>query len=390
MDISYFDNNATTRVAPEVKKAMMPFLEDLYGNPSSIHDFGGDLIKYVDVARKNVAKLIGASHSTEIIFTSCGTESDNTAVYNALKNYPRKKHIITSKVEHPAILRHFEQLERQGYKTTYLDVDRDGLITVEQVLEALTPDTALVSLMWANNETGVIFPIKEIGEALADKDLLFHTDAVQAVGKIPINLSQTKVDMLSLSGHKIHAPKGIGALYVRRGIKFKPFIVGGHQERGRRAGTTPVPNIVALGEAAKLALEGMDKESQAIRELRDYFEKEVQTKIREIEILGHPEKRLPNTSNITFKYIEGEAILLRLSNENIAASSGSACSSDSLEPSHVLRSMGLPFELCHSSIRFSLSKYTTREEVDYLLAKLPEVIDNLRKISPFTPAHLLE
>ncbi|MGM0596183.1 MAG: cysteine desulfurase NifS [Myxococcota bacterium] len=390
MDICYFDNNATTRVAPEVKKAMMPFLEDLYGNPSSIHDFGGDLIKYVDAARKNLARLIGVNHTSEIIFTSCGTESDNTAVYNALKNYPQKKHIITSKVEHPAILRHFEQLERQGYKATYLDVDRNGLITVEQVLDALTPDTALVSLMWANNETGVIFPIKEIGEALADKDLLFHTDAVQAVGKIPIDLSQTKVDMLSLSGHKIHAPKGIGALYVRRGIKFKPFIVGGHQERGRRAGTTPVPNIVALGEAAKLAEKGMDKESSAIRELRDYFEKEVEKRIREIEILGHPVKRLPNTSNITFRYIEGEAILLRLSNENIAASSGSACSSDSLEPSHVLRSMGLPFELCHSSIRFSLSKYTTREEVDYLLEILPEVIENLRKISPFTPAHLLK
>jgi cysteine desulfurase len=384
----YLDNNATTAVAPEVFDAMVPFLKDLYGNPSSIHDFGGNLGEYIDQARENVANLIGAQDPSEIIFTSCGTESDNSAIASALKFSPDKKHIITSKVEHPAILNYFEYLSKNGYEVTWLDVDDYGLLSTQSVADALRPDTAVVSLMWANNETGVIFPIEEISHMLAEKNVIFHTDAVQAVGKVPINLSKTPLNMLSLSGHKIHAPKGIGALYVKRGTVFYPYIIGGHQERGRRSGTTPVANVVALGRAAKLAMDQMKEDNIRIKALRDMLEEGLKERIPAIKFMGHRENRLPNTANVSFEYVEGEAILLFLSEEKIAASSGSACSSDSLEPSHVLRAMNKPFELCHASIRFSLSKYTTKSEIDYLFQKLPPIIKNLRNMSPFTPKEL--
>ncbi len=381
----YLDNNATTKVAPEVFEKMVPFLTDLYGNPSSMHDFGGELGEYVEKARAHVANLVGAETPSEIIFTSCGTESDNAAIQSALKANPLKRHVVTSKVEHPAILNYFIKLEEEGYEVTWLPVDQEGLLKPETVFQAVRPDTAIVSLMWANNETGVLFPIHEIAVGLKARGVLFHTDAVQAVGKVPIDLSATPVDMLSLSGHKLHAPKGIGALYVRRGTLFHPFIVGGHQERQRRAGTTPVPSIVALGEAARLAALNLEREATYVRELRDYLEQGVAERVPGIYFMGHRTQRLPNTANISFAYVEGEAILLMLSEEGIAASSGSACSSDSLEPSHVLRAMHKPFELCHASIRFSLSIYTTKEEIDLLFERLPGIIANLRKISPFTP-----
>ncbi len=386
--VIYLDNNATTKVAPEVFEAMVPFLTDLYGNPSSMHDFGGNLMDHVDEARAQVAALVGAADPSEIIFTSCGTEADNTAIASALKANPSKKHVVTSLVEHPAILNYFEYLENNGYEVTWLPVDHGGLVDPDRVADAVREDTAVVSLMWANNESGVIFPIEAIAERVHQKGALFHTDAVQAVGKIPINLAQNAVDMLSLSGHKFHAPKGIGALYVRRGTMFHPYLIGGHQERGRRSGTTPVPLIAGLGAAARLARESMQVEATAVRALRDRLEAGIQQTVPGIVLVGDRERRLPNTANISFEYVEGEAILLMLSEEGIAASSGSACSSDSLEPSHVLRAMGLPFELCHASIRFSLSRYTTEAEVDATVEALPGVIANLRRISPFTPAHM--
>ncbi|MBU1535974.1 cysteine desulfurase NifS [Myxococcota bacterium] len=386
--VIYLDNNATTRVAPEVFESMVPFLTDLYGNPSSMHDFGGNLQEYVEEARAQVAALIGAEDPSEIIFTSCGTEADNTAIASALRANPGKKHIITSKVEHPAVLNYFEYLENSGYEVTWLPVDGDGLLDADRVEAAIRDDTALCSLMWANNETGVIFPIDQIGERLKKHGVMFHTDAVQAVGKIPIDLSRTPVDMLSLSGHKFHAPKGIGALYVRRGTMFYPYLIGGHQERGRRSGTTPVPLIAAIGTAAKLAIASMESEATSVSALRDRLEEGIRATVPGIVFVGDRKNRLPNTANISFEYVEGEAILLMLSEENIAASSGSACSSDSLEPSHVLRAMGLPFELCHASIRFSLSRYTTVSDIDIAIEKLPGVIANLRNISPFTPPEM--
>jgi cysteine desulfurase len=379
--VYYFDNNATTKVAPEVVKEMEPFFGELYGNPSSMHFFGGGNQQYLDLARGRVAKLLGCDDS-EIVFTSCGTESDATAIWSTIQAYPEKDHFITTKVEHPAVMNLAKHLESKGYRVTYLPVDAAGRVNLDDLKTALTPTTALVSMMWANNETGVLFPVEEAARLAHSRGALFHTDAVQAVGKLPINLRETKIDMLSLSGHKLHAPKGIGALYLRKGVRFSPFMLGGHQERGRRAGTENVPYIAALGKACELAAANLEAENTRVKALRDRLEAGL-LKIPNTRVNGAGAERLPNTTNISFEYIEGESILLMISEKGVCASSGSACSSGSLEPSHVLMSMAVPQTYAHGSIRFSLSVYNTDEEVDYLLRELPPVIARLREISPF-------
>lgn len=383
----YLDNNATTAVAPEVREAMMPFLERLYGNPSSIHTFGGQVKAHVDKARRRLADLLGC-HPTEIIFTSCGTESDNTAITSALDCYPERRHLITTRVEHPGVKNLCQALGQGGrgrplYRVTEIPVDAEGLLDMAAFEDALDEDTAVVSVMWANNETGVLFPVETVGALCRDRGVLFHTDAVQAVGKIPMNVSDMPIDMLSLSGHKLHAPKGIGALYVRRGTRFSPHIIGGHQESNRRGGTESVPLIVALGKAAELAKQNLHKENTEVAALRDRLENDLLEKPPDAHVNGSREQRLPNTTNISFEYVEGEAILLMLDQHGICASSGSACTTGSLEPSHVLRAMGVPFTAAHGSIRFSLSIYNTREEIDKVLKVVPPIIRRLREISPF-------
>lgn len=380
----YLDNNATTRVAPEALEAMLPFLTDFYGNPSSMHSFGGDVIKRVDAAREHVAALIGAEPG-EIIFTSCGTESDNAAIRAALDSNPAKKHIITTRVEHPAVLNMVRFMEKKGCRVTELPVDSEGLLDLAALEAAINDDTALVTVIWANNETGVVFPIEKIAEITKTRGVVFHTDAVQAAGKIPIDMKKTPVDMLSISGHKLHAPKGIGVLYVRRGTPFTPLLIGGHQERGRRAGTENTPYIVGLGRAAELAADHIQDENNEVKNLRDRLENALLEKCPDTRRNGHPAQRLPNTSNISFEFIEGESILLMMDYVGIAASSGSACTSGSLEPSHVMRAMGVPFTAAHGSIRFSLSRYNTREEIDYVIEQVPPIIKRLREMSPFVP-----
>lgn len=383
--VVYMDNNATTRVAPEVFEAMLPYLTEFYGNPSSMHTFGGQVGMVVEKARRQVADLLGAEPG-EITFTSCGTESDSTAILSALQTYPERRHIVTTRVEHPAIKNLCENLDRltgHKHRVTRLKVEADGTLDMQEYAEALTDDTAIVSVMWANNETGVIFPIAEMARMARERGILFHTDAVQAVGKVPINLKELDVDFLSLSGHKLHAPKGVGVLYVRRGTLFVPFLTGGHQEKGRRGGTENVASIVALGRACELAAEKMDEENTRVKALRDKLEEGLLAAIPKSMLNGHKTERLPNTCNISFEYVEGEAILLHMNRFNICASSGSACTSGSLEPSHVLRAMGVPFTAAHGSIRFSLSIYNTEAEVDFVLAKMPEIIDSLRQMSPF-------
>ena len=382
MRVTYFDNNATTAVSPEVLAAMLPYFGDMYGNPSSMYTFGGQVAGAVENAREQVANLLGADPS-EILFTSSGSESDNTAFWSALQSQPDKKHIVTTRVEHPAVLNVCKYWERQGYRVTYLGVDNLGKLDPEEFKNALEDTTALASVMFANNEVGNIYPIQQLAEIAKERGVLFHTDAVQAVGKTPIDLTHLSVDMLSLSGHKIHAPKGIGALYIRKGTKFRSFIRGGHQEKGRRAGTENVPYIVGLGMAAKLSGDFMQHERVDVALLRDELEKGLLNKIPDSRVNGDIDNRLPNTSNISFKNVEGEAILLMLDRLGIAASSGSACTSGSLEPSHVLRAMGVPFNYAHGSIRLSLSRYTTREEINYVIENFPSVIETLRKISPF-------
>ena len=382
MRVTYFDNNATTAVSPEVLAAMLPYFGDMYGNPSSMYTFGGQVAGAVENAREQVANLLGADPS-EILFTSSGSESDNTAFWSALQSQPDKKHIVTTRVEHPAVLNVCKYWERQGYRVTYLGVDNLGKLDPEEFKNALEDTTALASVMFANNEIGNIYPIQQLAEIAKERGVLFHTDAVQAVGKTPIDLTHLSVDMLSLSGHKIHAPKGIGALYIRKGTKFRSFIRGGHQEKGRRAGTENVPYIVGLGMAAKLSGDFMQHERVDVALLRDELEKGLLNKIPDSRVNGDIDNRLPNTSNISFKNVEGEAILLMLDRLGIAASSGSACTSGSLEPSHVLRAMGVPFNYAHGSIRLSLSRYTTREEINYVIENFPSVIETLRKISPF-------
>jgi cysteine desulfurase len=382
MKTIYLDNNATTKVADEVMEAMLPYFTQLYGNPSSMHTFGGQVGQRIRDAREQVAALLGSSPE-EIVFTSCGTESDNSAIRSALLTRPDKKHIVTSRVEHPAVHALCSHLSTQGYKITELPVDKNGILDLENLEKSLTPDTAIVSLMWGNNETGVIFPVEEAARMAHEKGILFHTDAVQTTGKIPINMKNNVIDMLSISGHKLHAPKGIGVLYVRRGTKFSPFLIGGHQEKGRRGGTENAAGIVGLGKACELAAKNMDRENTHVKRLRDKLEQELLKKITHSRVNGDIINRLPNTTNISFEYVEGEAILLLMNELGICASSGSACTSGSLQPSHVLRAMGVPFTMAHGSIRFSLSVYNTEEEVDFVIEKMPAIIERLRSMSPF-------
>ena len=382
MKVIYLDNNATTKVAPEVLEAMLPYLKDYYGNPSSMHTFGGKVGYKIKEARASIAALLGAVPE-EIIFTSCGTESDSTAIRAAILSNPDKKHIVTSRVEHPAVKNLFGYLSKNGYRVTFVPVDRKGRLDLDYLYASLTDNTALVSIMWANNESGVIFPIEEISQAVKERGVVFHTDAVQAVGKIPIDLNKVRLDMLSLSGHKLHAPKGVGALYVRKGTKFSPFLIGGHQENGRRGGTENVASMIGLGKACELAVVHLTEENTRVKQLRDKLESEIVKRIPNTIINGDRDNRLPNTSSVAFEYVEGESILLMMDEFGICASSGSACTSGSLEPSHVLRAMGVPFTAAHGSIRFSLSIYNTEEEIDFIIEKLPPIIERLREMSPF-------
>ena len=382
MTTIYLDNNATTQVAPEVLEAMLPYYHDLYGNPSSAYTFGGQVGRNIQEAREQVAALIGAMPE-EIIFTSCGSESDNTAIMSALSTETGKAHIVTSRVEHPAVKVLSAHLSNKGYRLTEIPVNREGQLDMDRYKESLTRDTAIVSLMWANNETGVIFPVEEAAQMARDRGIVFHTDAVQAAGKIPIDMKNSTIDMLSLSGHKLHAPKGTGVLYVRKGTRFSPFLIGGHQEKGRRGGTENTASIIGLGKACDLAARNMEEENTRVKYLRDKLEKEILDRIPNSRLNGEPLNRLPNTSNISFEFVEGEAILLLMDEFGICASSGSACTSGSLQPSHVLRAMGVPFTMAHGSIRFSMSIYNTEEEIDFVIDKIPSIIEKLRNLSPY-------
>ena len=383
--IVYLDNNATTRVAPEVRDVMSPFFGELYGNPSSMHVFGGQVAKYVARAREEVAAFINASPE-EIIFTSCATESDNTAIRGAAEFFGRETKIITTAVEHPAVLQPCRRLKAQGHNGVELPVDSVGQIDLDRLREELKgTKNAVVSIMWANNETGTVFPIEKVAEICREAGATFHTDAVQVAGKIPVDVKKVPVDMLSMSGHKFHAPKGIGILYARKGARFKPFMLGGHQENGRRAGTENVPYIVGLAKACELARTGMASEAEKLTALRDRLEAGILAACPNVRVNGDRSNRLPNTLNVSFEYIEGEAIAYHLSDLGICISTGSACASGSLDPSHVIRAMGVPFIAVHGSVRFSLSRYNTDEDIDYVLEKLPPVIKNLRDLSPFGP-----
>ncbi len=383
----YLDNNATTKVDEAVFEEMRPYFCELYGNPSSMHFFGGQVQSKVNEARVRVADLLGALPD-EIIFTACGTESDNAAIRSALEVFPERRHIITSRVEHPAVLTQCRNLTQKGYRVTEIGVDGAGRLDMNELRAAIDTDTAIVSLMWANNETGVIFPVEEAAALAKSKGALFHSDAVQAIGKIPINMAASSIDMLSLSGHKLHAPKGIGVLYLRRGTPFRPFLVGGHQEKSRRAGTENAAAIIALGKACQLAGQHMEAENTGVKALRDRLQDTLMAAIPHARINGGGAERLPNTTSIAFEFVEGEAILLLLSEFGICASSGSACTSGSLEPSHVLRAMGVPFTCAHGSIRFSLSRFTTDAEVDTVIREMPPIIARLRQMSPFGREHL--
>lgn len=383
--VVYMDNNATSQVAEEVIDSMMEYLTKSYGNPSSMYTFGGAVGGAISKARSQVSDLLGCTPE-EITFTSCGTESDSTAILSALRSYPEKRHVITTRVEHPAVKSLCDNLQiatGQKYRVTRLKVDGEGMLDMAEYEAALSDDTAIVSVMWANNETGVVYPVEKMARMAKQRGVLFHTDAVQAVGKIPISLKDLDIDFLSLSGHKLHAPKGVGVLYIKKGTLFVPFLTGGHQEHGRRGGTENVASIVGLGTACELADEKMEEENGRVKELRDRLEEGLLKSVPKAMLNGHKTERLPNTTNISFEYVEGEAILLHMNRYNICASSGSACTSGSLEPSHVLRAMGVPFTAAHGSIRFSLSVYNTEEEVDFVLAKMPAIIDSLRKMSPF-------
>ncbi len=378
----YLDNAATTALSPRVLEAMLPYFTQYYGNPSSVHAFGREAKQGLDKARDQVAKALHCEPS-EVIFTGCGTESDNTVLLGVAQRYGDKgKHIITTNVEHHAILHTCEYLEKQGYSVTYLPVDQDGLVTAEQVAAAIRPDTILVSIMFANNEVGTIMPIQEIGAVCKEKGVLFHTDAVQAVGHIPVDVQAMHIDMLSLSAHKFHGPKGVGALYCRKGIRLPSYIMGGAQERGRRAGTENVAGIVGLGAAIQLATEQLEENRAKMTALRDRLMTGIQARISEVKLNGHPTNRLPNNVNFSFKYIEGESILLMLDMNGIAASSGSACTSGSLDPSHVLLALGLPHEIAHGSVRLTLGDETTAEDIDYTIDVLEKTVARLRAMSP--------
>ena len=381
-DVVYLDNNATSRIAPEVLDAAMPFLTEYYGNPSGIYTFGGQVRGHVERARSQLARLLGTDPQT-VIFTSCGTESDNAAILSALENDVRRRKIVTTRVEHPAVLGMAKVLQERGYHVDYCPVNSHGRLCMDALRKMIDEETALVSVMWANNEMGNLYPVHQIAELAHQNGALFHTDAVQVIGKEPVDLATSEIDFLSLSGHKFHAPKGIGALYVRRGVTFNQFLVGGHQEFGMRAGTENVPGIVALGKAAELAGKHLEEERTKVCSLRDRLEHRILKHCPDARVNGDPQARLPNTTNISFSYVEGESILLHLDQYSIAASSGSACTSGSLEPSHVLRAMGVPEIALHGSVRFSLSRYNTEEEIDYVAQKMGEIIPELRDISPF-------
>ena len=383
--VIYLDNNATTQCAPEVVEAMLPYFSEKYGNASSMHNFGGENRHVIDEARRQVAALIHAEYEDEIIFTSCASESDNTAIFSTVRANRTKKHIITSAVEHPAVLEPFKFLESQGYRVDYIGVDEQGRFDMEQFKQVIDADTALVSVMWANSETGTIFPIAEIAQIAHEHGAVFHTDAVQAVGKIPVDVQAAGVDLLSLSAHKFHGPKGVGVLYVKRGTRFMPYLMGGHQEKHRRAGTENVPYIVGIGKAAQLAQKRLsDGTMTRVAALRDELEQGILNTIPDVKVNGDIQHRVPNTTNISFGYIEGESILMFLNEFGVCASSGSACTSGSLEPSHVLRAMKVPFQFAHGSIRFSLSDQTTRADIKVVLKELPGIIKRLREISPFS------
>lgn len=379
----YLDNNATTMVSPEVVEAMLPYFSEQFGNPSSMHRFGDKVGRAIKRARGQVQALLGAEHDSEIVFTSCGTESDSTAILSALKAQPDRKEIISTTVEHPAVLSLCEYLEKDGYKVHYLKVDERGRLDMREYMSLLSGKVAIVSVMWANNESGTLFPVEEMAMLARSAGVMFHTDAVQAVGKLPIDLKDSAIDMLSLSGHKLHAPKGIGVLYVRRNTRFRPLLRGGHQERGRRAGTENTASIVALGKACELALEQMEYEKTFVRAMRDRLEQGILKAVPNCFVTGDPGNRLPNTCNIAFEYIEGEAILLLLNKQGIAASSGSACTSGSLEPSHVMRAMGIPFTAAHGTVRFSLSRYNGMQEIDRVVEAVPPIVAQLRRLSPY-------
>lgn len=383
--VYYFDNNATTRIAPEVVDAMIPFLRELWGNPSSAYAFGAQVHGHVEAARAKVAALINADPK-EVIFTSCGTEANNSAIHSALLN-TGKKHVVTTAVEHSANINFGEHLQKRGYEVTYLPVESDGSLDLHRLEKAIQPDTAIVSVMYANNETGVVFPIEEVAAICRSKDTLCHTDAVQVPGKLKLDVKQLGVDFLSLSAHKLHAPKGVGMLYVKRRTKFSPYIIGGHQEKGRRGGTESVANIVAFGRAAELAMATLDEENTRVRAMRDRLENFILTNIPNTIRNGAKEPRLPNTANIAFDFVEAEAVLLLLDQIGICASSGSACTTGSLDPSHVLSAMGVKPMRARGSVRFSLGIYNTDEEVDFLIQHLPPIIQKLRDISPLNPAH---
>jgi cysteine desulfurase len=383
MKVIYTDNNATTKVAGEVIDEMMPYFGELYGNPSSMHTFGDEVGKKIKQARQRVADLINADPE-EIVFTSCGTESDNAAINAAIKAFPEKKHLITSTVEHPAIKNLFSYLEKtQGYTVTFVPVDKRGRLNTDLLYESMSENTAIISLMWANNETGVIFPIEQVVQRANERGILFHTDAVQATGKIDIDVKKIGVDMLSLSGHKIHAPKGIGVLYVKKGFKFIPYLIGGHQEGGRRGGTENTAFIIGLGKACEIAKQNLGIMNTRVRELRDYLQSQLLEKIPSTSVNGVLDDRLPNTLSIGFDAVEGESILLLLDRDGICASSGSACTSGSLDPSHVLMSMEVPFKSAHGTIRFSLSHYNTKDEMDLIVKNMVPTIEKLRAMSPF-------
>ena len=380
----YLDNNATTKVDEKVLNEMMPFFKDEYANPSSMYNFSKNSSNAIQDARVKLKEFFGAKSEKEIIFTSCGSESANTAIRGYLAN-TKKKHIITTKIEHPCVLNVYKYLEKQGYKVDYLGVNSNGELNIDELSDIINEDTALVSVMWANNETGVVNPVKKISEIIKSKnpETKFFVDAVQAAGKIPINVVDCGIDMLGISGHKLHAPKGIGALYVNSKTMISPLIIGGHQERGKRAGTENVPYIVGLGKAAELASDNLEYEMTEVARLRDKLEKGILQNIYNARVNTGLAKRVPNTTNIGFEYIEGELILLHLSDLGICASSGSACTSGSLEPSHVLRAMNVPFTSIHGSIRFSLSRFTTEDDIDYVISNLPKTIDDIIRISPY-------
>jgi len=390
MKIVYADNNATTAVAPEVYEAMVPFLTEHYFNPSSMYEPAQVVARYIEQARQRIARFFNLDDARQIVFTSCATESNNAAIQGVVRANPRRRHVVTTAVEHPAVLEVCKELERQGCEVTFLGVDRHGNLSIDEFIRALRPDTLLVTVMHANNETGVIFPVEELSRLTKETDpsIVFHTDATQSVGKLPIDLqgSFKHVDLLSFSGHKLHAPKGVGALFIRRGTPVRPFMIGGHQEGGRRAGTENVPYIIGLAKAVELAARDLEQETNHVRRLRDRLEAALLERITWLEVNGRGAPRLPNTLNLACHYVEGEAMLYELSSQGICASSGSACTSGSLEPSHVLRAMDVPFTAIHGSIRFSLSRYNTDEDIDRIIEVFPQVVANLRRLSPYWDA----